>query len=269
MDNHKSSKPLILVSNDDGINSPGILSLVSHLEKIARVIVVAPEHEQSAGGHSLTLSKPLRVTPFHRNGEMFGYAVSGTPADCVKMALTSILDERPAMVVSGINHGQNTSINILYSGTVSAVTEGMLFGIPSIAFSFCDHSWNIDMNDAGEIALSITQEALDSKFIQQHNPAILLNVNIPNISRENIKGVKVTKVGNGYWKDFYEKRKDPFGRDYYWFSGVYNYSDQDTILSDDIAIGEGYISITPIKYEFTNVEIMGQLINFEKIICNK
>ena len=268
MDNHKSSKPLILVSNDDGINSPGILSLVTHLEKIARVIVIAPEHEQSAGGHSLTLSKPLRVTPFHRNGEMFGYAISGTPADCVKIALTTILDERPAMVVSGINHGQNTSINILYSGTVSAVTEGMLFGIPSIAFSYCDHSWNIDMNEAGEIAQKIIKAALESEFIRNNN-AMLLNVNIPNISRENIKGVKVTKVGNGFWKDFYEKRKDPFGRDYFWFSGVYNYSDQDTILSDDIAIKEGYISITPIKYEFTNFAIMGQLSNFENIECNK
>jgi 5'-nucleotidase len=268
MNNQESDKPLILVSNDDGINSPGILSLVMHLEKIARVIVVAPEHEQSAGGHSLTLSKPLRVTPFHRNGEMFGFAVSGTPADCVKMALTSILQERPAMVISGINHGQNTSINILYSGTVSAVTEGMLFGIPSIAFSYCNHSWEIDMNNAGEIALAITQEALNSDFIKQNDSPVLLNVNIPDISREKINGVKITKVGNGYWKDFYEKRKDPFGRDYYWFSGVYNYSDQDTILSDDIAIKEGYISITPIKYEFTNFAMMEKLTNFEKIKCN-
>ncbi|HPD33573.1 MAG TPA: 5'/3'-nucleotidase SurE [Bacteroidota bacterium] len=268
MKNDDTNKPLILVSNDDGINSPGILSLVTHLEKIARVIVVAPDHEQSAVGHSLTLSRPLRVTPFHRDGEMFGFAVSGTPADCVKMALTTLLDERPAMVVSGINHGQNTSINILYSGTVSAVTEGMLFGIPSIAFSYCDHNWNIDMNDIGEIARQIVEVALHNKFIQE-NKSVLLNVNIPNIPRENIKGIKITRVGNGNWKDYYEKRQDPFGRDYYWFAGTYYYSDEDTLLSDDIAISEGYISITPIKYEFTNFEIMGSLTNFEKIVCNK
>lgn len=253
-------KPYILVSNDDGINSPGIFALVNKLKQLGEVIVVAPEHEQSAVGHALTLSRPLRVKPFHLNGELFGYAVSGTPGDCVKIALTALLERKPDLIVSGINHGQNTAVNILYSGTVSAATEGMLFGINSIAFSVCSHSWEMNMDSASDYALEISRKALQNKFPKD----TFLNVNIPAIEKEKIKGSKITKVGSGYWKDFYVKRKDPFNRDYYWFSGEYYESDNE-LENDDIAVKEGYISITPIRYTLTNTEMLSNFKDFEKI----
>lgn len=252
-------KPLILISNDDGINSPGIQALALKVKKFADIIVVAPDREQSAVGHSLTMNKPLRVIPFRKNGEFFGYAVNGTPADCVKIALTTLIDREPDMVISGINHGQNTAINILYSGTVSASTEGMLFGIKSIAFSVASHNWDLDMETASDFAAQITEKALQIDFPKN----TFLNVNIPATTKENIKGIKITRVGNGYWKDFYIKRKDPFNRDYYWFSGEYYESDDD-IMNDDIAVKNNYVSITPIKYQLTNFDELNFFTKLEK-----
>ncbi|OGU57281.1 MAG: 5'/3'-nucleotidase SurE [Ignavibacteria bacterium GWF2_33_9] len=251
-------RPYILVSNDDGINSPGIYAIVQKLKQIGEVIVIAPEHEQSAVGHSLTISRPLRVTKVHRNGEMFGYAVSGSPSDCVKLALCTYLERKPDIIVSGINHGQNTAINVLYSGTVSAATEGMLFGIKSIAFSVCSHDREFDIDYASDVALEITKKALEYDFPKD----TLLNVNIPATDKLQIKGTKITKVGNGYWKDFYIKRQDPFNRDYYWFSGEYFESD-DSLENDDIAVKNGYISVTPVKYTLTSQEVFEHFKNFE------
>lgn len=251
-------KPLILISNDDGINSPGIQYLAIKLKRIADVIVVAPDREQSAVGHSLTMNKPLRVIPFRKNGEFFGYAVNGTPADCVKIALTTLLDRKPDLVVSGINHGQNTAINILYSGTVSASTEGMLFGIKSIAFSVASHNWELEMETASDYALEIVEKALNIKFPKD----TFLNVNIPAVPKVSIKGIKVTQVGSGYWKDFYVKRKDPFNRDYYWFSGEY-YESEDEMMNDDIAVKNNFVSVTPIKYQLTNFEELNLFAGFE------
>lgn len=254
-------KPYILVTNDDGINSPGIYSLVKKLKQIGDVIVVAPEHEQSAVGHALTISRPLRVKPYQINGERFGYSVSGTPGDCVKIALTAILERKPDLIVSGINHGQNTAVNILYSGTVSAATEGMLFGINSIAFSVCSHNWELDMDSSSDFALSICKNAITQQFPKD----TFLNVNIPSIDKKDIKGIKITRVGSGYWKDFYVKRQDPFNRDYFWFAGEYFESDPNA-ENDDIAVKEGYISITPIKYSLTNTEMINHFKGFENII---
>jgi 5'-nucleotidase len=255
----QSKKPLILISNDDGINSPGLYALANAMKNIGEIVVVAPAHEQSAVGHSLTMNKPLRVTPFKLNGEFFGFAVSGTPADCVKIALTALLDRAPDLVVSGINHGQNTSINVLYSGTVSASTEGMLFGIKSIAFSICSHNWDFDMNAASEIALNVVKKALQLNFPKD----TFLNVNIPAVTKNEIKGIKITQVGNGFWKDFYIKRKDPFQRDYYWFSGEY-FESEFSLENDDIAVKENFISITPIKYTLTNNEAFEEFKSLEE-----
>ncbi len=251
-------KPLILVSNDDGINSPGLYALTMAARQVAEVVVVAPDREQSAVGHSLTINQPLRVTKFTKNGEFLGYAVNGTPSDCVKIALTSLLDRTPDLVISGINHGQNTAINILYSGTVSASTEGMLFGINSIAFSVCSHSWEFETETAAEYALQIIKKALNQKF-PEHT---FLNVNIPAIPSNEIKGIKLTQVGSGYWKDFYEKRKDPFNKEYYWFSGEY-FQSEDELINDDIAVKNGYVAITPIKYQLTNFDSFDEFKNFE------
>ena len=243
-------KPFILVSNDDGIDSPGIYALVKAMSKLGDVVVVAPDRQQSAVGHALTVAQPLRVTKFHRDGEMFGYAINGTPADCVKLAISAILEKKPDLVVSGINHGQNTSINILYSGTVSAATEGFLLGIPSIAVSLASFRPDEDCTVAAEYTREIAEKVLNSDLSKE----VLLNVNVPAKPKSEIKGIKITRHSNSVWNDKYEKRIDPFGRSYYWFSGDYNFNDTDP-ETDDGAVRAGYVSVTPLHYHFTNMEL--------------
>jgi 5'-nucleotidase len=248
-------RPLILVTNDDGIDSPGISALALAMAELGEVVIAAPDRQQSAVGHALTVAQPLRVNRFKREDNLVGYAINGTPADCVKLALSTILKRKPDLVISGINHGHNTSVNILYSGTVSAATEGMLLGIPSIAISLASY----------DIASKCEAAAIYSKIIARKilegNPlphGTLLNVNIPALTYEDIKGIKITRHSNSYWDDFYEKRTDPFGRDYYWFSGIYKITD-DGNDSDDVAIMDGYVSITPIHFDFTNHNFKNEL----------
>lgn len=251
--------PKILVTNDDGIDSQGIYNLVLSLKLIGDVIVVAPDSQQSAVGHALSVEKPLRVTTFHRNDTMFGYAVNGTPADSVKLALASLLDEKPDLIVSGINHGRNTAINVLYSGTVSAATEGMLVGIPSIAVSLDSHNRDADTSVAARYARMIAESALDGL-----PDSTLLNINVPNIPEDSINGVRVTRLSRNIWKDAYEKRVDPFGREYFWFAGDFETFDQgpDT---DETAIKEGYVSVTPVSFNFTNTGAIEELKKMEDI----
>ncbi|MFY8162568.1 MAG: 5'/3'-nucleotidase SurE [Candidatus Kapaibacteriota bacterium] len=255
-----SKKLKILVSNDDGIDSPGIFALVESLLEIAEVIVVAPDRQQSAVGHSLTISNPLRVTHFHRDGKMFGYSINGTPSDCVKIAISELVGDRPDLVISGINHGQNTAINILYSGTVSAATEGMLSGIPAMAISLASHSYEADMSYAAKVAQKLALEMVNLTF----PIGTLLNVNVPSISEDNIKGMKVVKHNSTIWKDAYERRKDPFGREYYWFSGEYSETENSNDY-DDIALSEGYVTINPIHYDITNIKFLNEIKFLEKI----
>jgi len=246
----------ILVTNDDGIDSPGIYALVHELRRIGNVMVVAPDRQQSAVGHALTVSSPLRAVQFHRNGEMFGYAVNGTPADCVKLGISSLLDVRPDIVVSGINHGANTSINILYSGTVSAATEAMMMGIPAIAVSLTSFSYDADMSPAAIFAKNIALQ-----MPQMNIPTgTLLNVNVPTIPFEKVKGMRFTRLSKSMWEDKYEKRYDPMEREYYWIKGTYHAIDADG-MTDDGALAEGYVSITPIHYEMTNDNVLERLRN--------
>lgn len=264
-----SKKLRILVSNDDGIDSPGIFALVKSLQQIADVVVAAPDRQQSAVGHSLTISDPLRVTPFHRDGVMFGYSINGTPSDCVKLAISELVKVQPDLVISGINHGQNTAINILYSGTVSAATEGMLSGIPSIALSLASHSYDADMTFAGKVAQKLALQMTNIKL----PTGTLLNVNIPAIEEKLVKGYKVVRHNSTIWKDAYEKRRDPFGREYFWFSGEYainndNINDENQINNlelDDIALEKGYVTINPIHYDITNLKFINEIQFLEKI----
>lgn len=242
---------LILVSNDDGIDSPGISALVHSMRKIGEVIVVAPDRQQSAVGHALSISNPLRVSPFHRDGEMFGYSINGTPSDCVKLALSGLLKTKPDLVVSGINHGSNTAVNILYSGTVSAATEGMLSGIKSIAISLDSHDYNTDMFPAAEYSYQIVKQLIDIDLPTNS----IINVNIPNLPLEKIKGVRLTEQNSSIWQDSYQLRTDPFGREYYWFSGEYEI-DNHNPKADDVALKQGFVSVTPIKYELTDFKTL-------------
>jgi len=248
----------ILVTNDDGINSRGIYDLVVALREIGDVIVIAPLGEQSAVGHALTVSLPLRVTEFHKNGNFFGFAVSGTPADCVKLALRTFLDEcnlpKPDIVVSGINHGRNTAVNIIYSGTVSAATEATVLDVPAIAVSLTSYDPDADFSAAAEFMKRFTPEVAQLGLPR----GTLLNVNVPPLPLTEIRGVSYTRQGASYWEDEFEKRVDPQERPYYWLKGKYILEDK-AIDIDDIAIREGKISVTPIHYDLTNYEFLEQL----------
>ncbi|MBI3260291.1 MAG: 5'/3'-nucleotidase SurE [Ignavibacteriae bacterium] len=252
----------ILVTNDDGIDSPGIYALAHALRKIGEVIVVAPDRQQSAVGHALTVSSPLRATPFHRDGAMFGYAIDGTPTDCVKMAISTLLPEKPDIIVSGINHGTNTSINVLYSGTVSAATEGMMMGIRSMAVSLTSFDHAADMSIAAEYACAVAKQLPTLELPSD----TILNVNVPTVPRDVIKGIKITRLSKSMWNDHYERRIDPMGHDYFWINGQYITLDDDITDSDDMALKDNYVSITPIHYDLTNRAVMKRITLLEEII---
>jgi 5'-nucleotidase len=245
----------ILVSNDDGINAEGIYVLVKELKKIADVTVVAPEKQMSAVGHAITVQYPLRVNPFYKNGEFFGYAVDGTPADAVKLAVRALLkDKKIDLLVSGINHGMNTSINIIYSGTVSAATEGTILGIPSFAISLATYEPNPDFSFAAKFAVKLAQFIFENGIPS----GTLLNVNVPAVPENQIKGVLITRQGKAFWDDWFDLRKDPNGREYYWLTGKFvNY--EEDINSDHTAVQNKYISITPIHFDLTDYEAIDKL----------
>jgi 5'-nucleotidase len=240
----------ILVCNDDGIAAPGIAALADALHAVGEVTVVAPDRQQSAVGHAITMNRPLRVVPYHRDGQMFGYAVEGTPADAVKLAVKCLMDRKPDLVVSGINHGSNTAVNILYSGTVSAATEGMILGIPSIAISLTTYG-EADFRYAGKVGVELAREVLRRGLPS----GVLLNVNVPAIPEEEIRGVRLTRQGESSWDDTFDVRRDPANREYYWLTGEMRITDTDP-ETDQVAIREGYVSVTPIRYDLTDRGMM-------------
>lgn len=236
----------ILVCNDDGIDSVGIYELVNELKKSAEVTVVAPLKEQSAVGHGITMQLPLRVINYYKNGNFFGYAVDGTPADCVKIGIRNILKESPDIVISGINHGSNTAINIIYSGTVSAAREAAIMDVPAIAISVTNHAAK-QFGFASRVAMMLAQQIANKGLPK----GTLLNVNVPDLPEEEISGMLLTKQGKSKWDDIYEQRKDPYGRDYYWLTG--NLMELDKELdTDQAAVKNKYVSITPIHFDLTD-----------------
>lgn len=243
----------ILVSNDDGIDSLGIHALVKSLKEIADVTVVAPQNEQSAVGHAITMKIPLRVFNYHKNGDFFGYAVDGTPADCIKMGIRNIMKEPPDLVISGINHGSNTSINIIYSGTVSAAREAAIMDVPAMAISITNHAAK-EFNYAAKLAKMLAIKMMNNKLPL----GTLLNVNVPDVPEEKIAGIVLTKQGKSKWDDIYEQRQDPYARDYYWLTGSLLDIDTDNDI-DQVAIRNNFVSITPIHFDLTDYE------SFEKM----
>jgi 5'-nucleotidase len=249
----KDQKPFILVTNDDGVYAPGIYALFNAMKDVGNVHVVAPESERSAVGHALTISDPLRVWAVDRYGEAFGHAVNGTPADCVKLGIKSILNRKPDLVVSGINQGANTAINVIYSGTVSAATEGTIMGVPSVAFSLASFRIS-DFDFAARFATHM------AKSVLQHGlpDGTLLNVNIPALPEDQILGVKITRQGKGRYEEFFEKRVDPMNRNYYWLAGKKLQLDSEPDV-DDVAVLERYVAITPIQFDLTDYKILEDL----------
>ncbi|HSD62263.1 MAG TPA: 5'/3'-nucleotidase SurE, partial [Ignavibacteriaceae bacterium] len=247
----------ILVTNDDGIEAPGIAALAKSLGEIGEVTIVAPLKEQSAVGHAITMQLPLRVTEYKKNGEFFGYAVSGTPADCVKIGIRNLIGEPPDLVVSGINHGSNTAINIIYSGTVSAAREAAIMDIPAMAVSVTNHDAS-DFRFAAKLS-RLLAEKLAGKDLPL---GTLLNVNVPDIPEEEIAGIKLTRQGKSKWDDIYEQRIDPYGRNYYWLTG--NLMEVDTeIETDQVAIRKKYVSVSPIHFDLTDYETYERMKNWK------
>ena len=242
-----SKKPLILVTNDDGINAPGIRTLIQVMKTIGDIIVVAPDSPQSGMGHAITLDSTLYAEEVNINSESHKeYSCSGTPADCVKLAIRELLPRKPDLCVSGINHGANSSISVIYSGTMSAAIEAGIEGVPAIGFSLSDFKWHADFKPAEDFIKNITLNTLLNGLPE----GIVLNVNIPNEKREDIKGTKICRQAIGVWKEDFDKRKSPFGKEYYWLSGEFVNKDkgQDT---DIYALENGYISIVPVQFDLT------------------
>ena len=240
-------RPLILVTNDDGINAPGIRTLISVVKNIADVIVVAPDSPQSGMGHAITINSTLhssRITP--KNSEIIEYSCSGTPADCVKLAINELMPRKPDLCVSGINHGSNSSINVIYSGTMSAAIEAGIEGVPAIGFSLLDYSWNADFSHSKDLIRKITLNALNNGIPK----GVVLNVNIPALKKSDIKGVKICRQAKAYWVEEFDKRKNPLGQEYYWLTGKFVNKDQgeDT---DEWALKNNYISIVPVEFDLT------------------
>ena len=247
----------ILVTNDDGIYTDGIYWLWEAVKDFGNALVVAPDTEKSAVGHAITITNPLRTKYVNRRGGFSGYAVNGTPADCVKIAVRSILKSPPDLVVSGINYGANVGTNVIYSGTVSAATEGTIFGIPSIAVSIDSHHPK-DFKSA----MDTTQNTLKKVLKFGLPEGTLLNINVPDIPDEKIKGTRITTQGNSYFKDRFEKREDPRGNIYYWMTGE-SVDPDSSGNTDNRALKDGYISVTPIHYRLTNESFMSDLESWE------
>lgn len=242
-----TKKPLILVTNDDGINAPGIRALIAIMNTLGDVVVVAPDSPQSGMGHAITLDSMLYAEHvFIDNGPQTEYSCSGTPADCVKLAIREKLDRRPDICVSGINHGSNSSINVIYSGTMSAAIEAGIEGIPSIGFSLLDYTWNANFEACKPFVKTITENVLKHGLPN----GVVLNVNIPNISKEAINGIKICRQAKANWVEEFDKRKNPQGRDYYWLTGKFVNLDggEDT---DEWALENGYISVVPVQFDLT------------------
>lgn len=241
-------KPTILICNDDGIEAEGIKTLTREIKKFANVVVTAPHTQQSAVGHSITMSSPIRMKEVLMFDNFHGYAVEGTPADAVKLAVHTLLKGKKIdLLISGINQGANTAINIIYSGTVSAATEGTILGIPSIAISLTSYT-NTEFKNAAAFASRLAKVVIKRGL----PPGTLLNVNVPAIKK--IKGVKVTMQGKSSWNDTYEIRLDPAKRTYYWLTGYMHKLDKTTEY-DVKAVDEGYISVTPIHYDLTDYDM--------------
>ncbi len=255
------SAPLILISNDDGIQAAGLRALCEAMLPLGEVVVMAPEVERSAAGHAITLSDPLRVNEVDLGiPDVTAYSCSGTPADCVKLATLAVLHRPPSLVVSGINHGSNTGVNVIYSGTVSAATEGSILGIPSLAFSL--DCWDCrDFEPSKTVARHVAANILEKGL----PTGTLLNVNIPDLPLDKIqpgavdgRGYALTVHGKSDWQDRFDRRVDPHNRVYYWLAGRKR-ERKEAPNTDEETLKAGQVSITPLHYDLTNHELFQEL----------
>ena len=242
-----SKERLILVTNDDGVHAKGLLSLIEVLKEFGRVVVVGPKETSSGMGHAITVKVPLRIKKLEEAENFEFFLCTGTPVDCVKMANSVILDRKPDLLVSGINHGPNSAASVFYSGTMGAALEGALMGVPSVGFSLADYHADADFTLAKKYVRIIV-----SKLVQHELPFnYCLNVNIPAIPEDYINGIKICRQTKGYWEEDFEKRTDPGNKDYYWLTGKFVNLEPEAEDTDEWALNNNYVSIVPISIDMT------------------
>lgn len=237
-------KPLILVTNDDGITAPGILFLSKIARDYGDVAVIAPDKPQSGSGHAITIHTTLRIFSSSIHHTSIEYATNGTPVDCVKLAVNKILPQKPDLILSGVNHGSNSSINVIYSGTMSAAIEGYLEGIPSVGFSLCNYSIEANFQPSEPYIRQIIEWML-----KKNQQLTCLNVNIPDTSE--IRGIKICRQAKGNWVEEFEERLDPYDKPYYWMTGKFTNFEPDAEDTDEWALKNGYVSVVPVQTDLT------------------
>lgn len=248
------SKPLIFITNDDGIFAKGIKSLVEVALNFGEVVVIAPDKPQSGMGHAITINNVLRLNQSDIFQGVENYTCTGTPVDCVKIGIYELMKRKPDLLLSGINHGENTSTNVLYSGTMSAAVEGAMENIPSIGFSLADPSSAADFSLAKEVVATVIEHTLKNQMPH----GVCLNVNIPKIDKKDYKGLKVCRAAHAFWEDRFDKRLDQHGNPYYWLTG--EFSNQDKGNDTDLfALSEGFASIVPVRFDMTAYHAIGEL----------
>lgn len=240
-------KPLILITNDDGIAAPGVCALIEVMKELGDVVIVAPDKPQSGMGHAITINSTLRINKSNLYNVLEEYNCSGTPVDCVKIAVNKILKRRPDLCVSGINHGQNASINVIYSGTMSAAVEGAIEGIPSIGFSLCDYSIDADFSASKIIARTISENILRYGM----DKGVCLNVNIPPIGIDKIKGIRICRQASANWVEELDERHDPSGKQYFWLTGKFDNYEKGNKETDIWALENNYVSAVPTQFDMT------------------
>ena len=248
------AEKIILVTNDDGVTAPGIRALIEAVRPLGKVVVVAPDSPQSGKGHAITIGVPLRLDPVDIFEGIEAWQCSGTPVDCVKLARDKILHGLPDLCVSGINHGANHSINVIYSGTMSAAMEAAIEGVPSVGFSYLDYSFEADFTLCKEVAHSVARQMLETNM----PGGTLLNVNIPVVSPADFKGVKVCRQADAKYVETFDERRDPRGKKYYWLTG--EFTNRDNGDDTDVwALANNYASLVPVQFDLTDYKLKKQL----------
>ncbi|MDR1054764.1 MAG: 5'/3'-nucleotidase SurE [Prevotellaceae bacterium] len=251
----RNNKPLIFITNDDSIYAKGIEALIEMVRPIGDLFVVASTESQSCMSHAVTLKNPLRAHKMREEKGLVVYGCNGTPVDCVKLGLSELVTSRPSLLLSGINHGANSSINAVYSGTVAAAAEGIFYCVPSIAFSLCSHSSDADFSGSIAYGRKIVEQTLNKGLPEN----ICLNVNFPKLPLERIEGIRLCRQNRGAWAESIERRIDPHNREYYWLDGGYVNHEPESTDTDEAALASGYISVVPLHFDYTAYEALNYM----------
>ena len=246
----EKKRPLILISNDDGVQAGGLKYLIDIVSHMGDIWVVAPEKGESGMSHAISISTPLYINKIKEENHLHVFSCTGTPVDSVKIALNQILPRRPDFLVSGINHGSNASLSVIYSGTMGAAIEGCLNSVPSVGFSLLNPSPNADFSECGSVIKDIMKNIIENGLPQ----GVCLNVNIPDIPYKKMKGIRVCRQTKGVWREEYDLRKDAKGKTYYWLTGDFHNFEPNAKDTDEWALANNYIAIVPIETDFTSYE---------------